>query len=86
MSIFKNNPIQYLVSYVISGSSLGTGCLTAIDFDTSKIEKTAGATAYNILECIVESVNNDPMIFTKFQLKEPLTISDIGIVSISRIN
>ena len=84
--MFKNKPIQYLVSYVINGSSLGTGCLIAIDFDASKIGKTAGATAYNILESIVESANADPMIVAKLQLTEPLTASDIGIVSIARIN
>lgn len=71
--------IQYFVVYTIAGDLIGTTNQTAINFNPSKIGKTAEATALEILGLVMETHNAGCE-------KQIQRFDQIGIVNLTRIN
>jgi len=74
-----NKDIQYLITYSIQGTRLGTQYLVSLDFPASKVCSNANDTALNIMEEVWKKHNEN---------YEPKLTSrhGIGIVSMTRIN
>lgn len=77
--MFSVKTIQYLVTYNISGTSIGTGYVACIDFPKDQIGRTAQETTINIMTMIWSHHNEN---FTP-KLEE---VKGIGIVSLTKIN